>query len=150
MNSRQRRDGPLLQARKLNDLTPRASAALAAQGIVAYSEANPRQAEDSRTRERRRTRLRSAKLIDAENAFLCEALVQDLSSGGMRLRLARNIGLPKRFGVYDDVSGALYTVSQAWRREMIVGVRIHASGPPSPMKHSDRAALGGRYYGVRD
>jgi hypothetical protein len=150
MKPRRQPYGPLLQARKLNELTPRAAAALAEQGIVAYSEAQPRHAREARALKRRRTRLRSAKLIDAENAFLCEALVQDLSSGGMRLRLARNIGLPKRFGVYDDVSGALYTVSQAWRRELVVGVRIHASGPPSPMKRSDRSALGGRYYGVRD
>jgi hypothetical protein len=141
---------PLLQARRLKQLTPGAAAALAAQGVVAYSETPENPNRDLRGAARRRTHLRSAKLIDAGNAFLCEALVQDLSASGMRLRLARNIGLPPRFGVHDDVSGALYTVSQAWRRGLAVGVRIHGPGPPSPIKRSDRAALNGRYYGVRD
>jgi hypothetical protein len=140
----------LLQGRRVKVLTPEAAAALADQGFVAYCEAPRHQDKDLRLAARRRTHLRSAKLIDAANAFLCEALVQDLSSGGMRLRLARNIGLPPRFGVHDDDSGALFTVSPAWRRGLAVGVRIHSAGPPSPMKGSDRAALGGRYYGVRN
>jgi len=142
--------GPLLLARRVQALTPSASAALDEQGLVAYCEAPRRGSADSRALARQRTRLRSAKLIDAENAFLCDALVHDLSAGGMRLRLARNIGLPPRFGVFDDASGAVYTVSQAWRRGLAVGVRIHASGPPSPMKRSDLMALNGRYYAVRD
>lgn len=141
---------PLLEARLAKDLNPRATAGLAEQGFVTYSEAPRASGGDLRSLARTRTRLRSAKLIDADNAFLCEALVQDLSSGGMRLRLARNIGLPPRFGVHDDISGALYTVSQAWRRGLSVGVRIHASGPPSPMKRSDLTALAGRYYAVRN
>jgi len=150
MKPQQTPNGSLLQARRVTDLSPGASAAVAEQGFVAYSEAPPRQGMNLRALARWRTRLRSAKLIDADNAFLCEALVQDLSAGGMRLRLARNIGLPPRFGVYDDDSGALFTVTQAWRRGLAVGVRIHGGGPPSPMKRNDRTALGGRYYAVRD
>ncbi len=37
--------------------------------------------------------------------------MQDRSAGGMRLVLARNVGLPKRFGVHDDLSGEIVTVS---------------------------------------
>lgn len=147
---------PILEARAVSELTPGAAATLADVGLAAYSVARPETAKpktadgaDLRSQPRARTRLRSAKLIDAASAFLCEALIQDLSPGGMRLRLARNIGLPARFGIHDDDSGALYTVSQAWRRGLSIGVRIHRSGPPSPMKLSERAALAGRYYGMR-
>jgi hypothetical protein len=138
--------GPLLEARRVKDFSAKEKAAMARQGFVAYSETP---GDERRVHPRARTRLRSAKLIDADNAFLCEALVQDLSLGGMRLRLGRNMGLPARFGLHDDFSGALYTVSLAWRRDLTIGVRIHSRGPPSPMKSSDRAALAGRYYGVR-
>ena len=141
---------PPLDARQVRDLSSRAAIALVEKGLVVYSEAPSSKAGDLRSFSRLRTRLRSAKLIDADNAFLCEALMHEVSSGGMRLLLARNIGLPPRFGVLDDLSGALYTVSQAWRRGPSVGVRIHASGPPSPMKRGALAALAGRYYAVRN
>jgi hypothetical protein len=145
-----RGDRAFLDARWVKDLSSTAAIALVEKGFVAYSEAPAAPAGDLRSVSRTRTRLRSAKLIDADNMFLCEALMHDHSSGGMRLLLARNIGLPPRFGVLDDLSGALHTVSQAWRRGLSVGVRIHASGPPSPMKRGDLAALAGRYYAVRN
>jgi hypothetical protein len=98
---------------------------------------------------RRRTRLRSAKVLDAANAFVCEAIIQDRSAAGLRLLLARNVGLPGRFGVHDDETGEVLTVTAAWRRGQTLGVRVLQRGPVAPLKPSDRLALGGRYYGVR-
>jgi hypothetical protein len=105
---------------------------------------------ESRTDVRRRTRLRSAKILDGANAFLCEALIQDRSAGGLRLALARNIGLPVRFGVHDDITGEIVIVATVWRRGLTLGGRVLQRGPAAPLKPSERFALRGRYYGVPD
>ena len=74
--------------------------------------------------------------------------VQDVSATGLRLLLARNCGLPPRFGVHVDLTGEVLTAAAAWRRERLVGVRVVAHAPPAPLKPMDRVALKGRYYGV--
>jgi hypothetical protein len=103
-----------------------------------------------RTQSRRRTRLQSAKLLDCANTFLVEALIRDRSAGGICLLLARNVGLPMRFGVHDDATGEILTVATAWRRGQTMGVRILGRGAARPLKPSDRIALRGRYYGIRN
>jgi hypothetical protein len=149
----------LLEGRAIAGLSPEAAASLARQGVVTYSvttvqpQAPQRRdgnGKEARRQARARVRLRSAKVIDANNVFLCEALVQDRSPGGMRLLLARNVGLPKRFGVYDDLSGDVATAALAWRRGQTLGVRIQRDGPPSPMTPAQMAALAGHYYAMRD
>jgi hypothetical protein len=103
---------------------------------------------DGRSAARRRTRLQSAKILDAAGAFLCEATVQDLSASGLRVLLQRNLGLPGRFVVHVDLTGELLTVTVAWRRERVAGLHVLARGSPAPLKTSDRLALKGRYYAV--
>jgi hypothetical protein len=137
------RGGPLLIGVRLGPSN------VARRGEVGYRVIEPRGLE-ARRGERLRTRLRSAKILDAANGFVCEALMLDRSAGGMRLLLARNIGLPARFAVHDDLSGEIVTVAMAWRRERTLGARILTPGPIAPIKRSDRLALRGRYYAVRD
>ena len=45
---------------------------------------------EKRRQQRRRTRLRSGKVLDRGNRFLVDATILDRSSGGLRLRLARD------------------------------------------------------------
>ena len=104
---------------------------------------------EARGEGRRRTRLQSAKILDASGAFLCEAAIQDISPTGLRLALARNCGLPGRFGVHLDLTGEVLTAALAWRRERVVGARVLSHQPPAPLSEVARAALAGRYYGVR-
>ncbi len=104
---------------------------------------------EARGAARRRTHLQSAKILDAAGAFLCHATVQDMSAQGLRLLMAKNCGLPARFGVHMDLTGELLTAALAWRRERVVGARVLAHAPPAPLKPVDRAALAGRYYAVR-
>jgi hypothetical protein len=137
------RAGPLLIGVRLG------ASAIPRYGDVSYRVIEPANSE-KRIGERLRTRLRSAKILDAGNAFVCEALVLDRSPGGLRLLLARNIGLPARFAVHDDLIDEIVTVALVWRRERTLGARILARGPIAPLKRSDRLALRGRYYAVRD
>ena len=102
-----------LDDRNGRGLSREAALSLARGGRVAYRVIDPSGAASSgalrgselRGDARRRTRLRSAKVLDAANAFACEAMIQDRSVAGLRLLLARNVGLPGRFGVHDDETG---------------------------------------------
>jgi len=131
---------------------------LARRGQVSYSvvvaDVAPKAPSDgraeSRGADRRRTRLRSGKILDHANAFLCDCLIHDRSASGLRLALPRNIGLPTHFHVYDDETGEVDVVATVWRRGASVGVRYTPGTGPIPVKPSIRAALRGRYYGVRD
>jgi hypothetical protein len=105
---------------------------------------------EKRSSARRRLRLRSAKLLDAKNAFLCECLVHDQSSQGLCLKLMKNVGLPARCHLYDDETEAVSVITTIWRRGAMIGVRYNLLAAPVSLKPSDRAALRGRYYAVRD
>jgi len=98
---------------------------------------------------RRRTRLRSAKILDAANVFFCDCLIYDRSATGLRLTLARDVGLPPQFQIHDDETGAVESVATVWRRGATLGVRFCGYGA-STLRPSERAALRGRYYAVRD
>jgi hypothetical protein len=127
--------------------------ALARQGRVAYSVSiAPLGASkgDKRTSQRRRSRLRSAKLLDANNRFLCECLVNDYSGTGLRLTLLKNIGLPSRCALFDDTTGEVRAVATVWRRDLIVGMRYRLNERPAPLSRSALTALRGRYYAVAD
>jgi hypothetical protein len=111
---------------------------------------SPGKAIEKRFSARRPLRLRSGKLLDAQNRFLCECLMRDRSGQGLRLTLAKNIGLPTRCHLYDDETGSLHAITTIWRRSGVLGVRFCTAARPPTIKESDRSALRGRYYAVRD
>ena len=126
--------------------------ALARQGRVAYSVSASTSARpgDKRASHRRRSRLRSAKLLDAHNRFLCECLVNDYSSTGLRLTLLKNVGLPSRCALFDDATGEVRPVAIVWRRDSLVGIRYRLHERHAPLSKSAWTALRGRYYAVPD
>ena len=103
---------------------------------------------EARETTRRRIHLQSAKVLDGAGAFVCEATIVDVSAWGMRLLLARNCGLPPRFGVHVDTTGEVLTAAAAWRRDRLIGARVVAHVAPAALRPIDRVALKGRYYGV--
>jgi hypothetical protein len=132
--------------------------ALALRGQVAYCVVEPpadKKPSDERPRDhraaaRQRTRLRSAKILDSANKFVCDCLIHDRSASGLRLMLARNIGLPALFRVHDDETGKVDVVVTVWRRGAALGGRFsHAFGKVA-IKPSDRSALGGQFYAIPD
>jgi hypothetical protein len=131
---------------------------LARRSLVSYEEVTPpadappskAKGREKRSSARRRLRLRSAKLLDTDNAFICECLVRDQSADGLCLKLMRNVGLPARCHLYDDETGAISVIVTMWRRDTLLGVRYCPTATPVAMKESDRAALRARYYAVPD
>lgn len=83
-----------------------------------------RAGDDRRDAPRRRTRLRSGKIVDAGDRFVTECLVHDLSETGMRLRVPAGMSLPARFQVYDDQSGRLQRAELSWHRADEAGIRF--------------------------
>lgn len=131
---------------------------LASRSLVSYEIIEPppsaapveEKHREKRSSARRRLRLRSAKLLDSQNAFLCECLVRDQSAQGLCLKLMKNVGLPSRCILYEDETGALNVITTIWRRDSLLGVRYCPTAAPVSIKPSDRAALRGRYYAVPD
>ena len=117
---------------------------------VVYTVERPESRSGKRDERRLRTRLHSAKILDGAGRFLCEAAIQDRSTRGMRLLVARNLGLPGRFAVHDDLSGEILMAGVVWRRERTLGVRLLRWASPPKLKPSAVWALRGQYYGIPD
>jgi hypothetical protein len=130
------------------------SAELASRGEVAYwlvvDEQSKSRGGERRASARKRVRLRSAKLLDAGLRFVCECQICDRSRDGVRLALSRNVRLSRRIAVHIDETGEVRSAKVAWRRGLVVGLRLYAVAPAGAMKPSDRHALKERYYGILD
>src|SRR5271170_2670239 len=127
---------------------------LALRGEVAYWAVSPeRNAPEAKRGDQRRglrkpARLRSAKLLDAAYRFVCEGRICDRSRDGLRLALARDIGLPPRLAVHIDETGEVRGARIVWRRWPTIGVRRDEAAPADALKASDRHALRRRYYAI--
>jgi hypothetical protein len=138
-------------ARELSDL-------LAQRGQVAYRvlveskavQATNRRQRENRANARKKCRLDSGKVLDNDNRFICECLIYDRSQRGLRLKLPRNLALPKTFRLYDDWSCEISLVSAVWRRDSVLGVRRSRTFDRAEVKETVWKALRGRYYAVRD
>ena len=130
--------------------TLRLGRVLALRGEVAYWLVSWEEGErgDQRRGLREPARLRSAKLLDAAYRFVCEGRICDRSRDGLRLVLARDVGLPSRLAVHIDETGEVRDARVVWRRGATVGVRLHEAAPADAIKASDRYALRQRYYAV--
>jgi hypothetical protein len=130
----------------------RLGARLANRGEVAYcvGDVNDPPASDRRVDRREAIRMRSAKLLDAAFQYVCDCRICDRSLHGLRLMLALNVRLPRRFAVHIDETGDVRRAVAVWRRGLLVGVRLHERPPASALKASDLFALRARYYGILD
>lgn len=81
---------------------------------------------------RRRTRLRSGKVIDADGQFVVECLIANRSASGGMLRLPGSMALPGRILLYDHQSGELQAASIIWRRDREIRIRV------TPVHRSER------------
>ncbi len=135
------------------DAARRLARELAERGEIAYcvvsSETDGGQGErrDQRSGRRQPARLRSAKLLDGAYRFLCEGRICDRSRGGLRLALARDIGLPPRLAVHIDETGEVREARIIWRRGPTIGIRLGEAAADA-LRPSERYALSERYYAV--
>lgn len=97
---------------------------------------------------RRRTRLRSGKILDRANNFLVEVSIIDRSAGGLRLRLAHDCELPDVFHLFDDESENIFAFRVIWRRELTLGARLRPGVVPTTRRQI--IELRGKYYAIKD
>ncbi len=159
---RERPSSPMLEGIRRDDrrMRPgdvrRLGVALAERGEIAYWVVSPdggaaqKPHGEQRASVREQMRLRSAKLLDAANRFLCECRICDRSLHGLRLALTHNIRLPRRMSVHIDETGEVRTAKVVWRRGLEIGVHMHERAPSTVLKPWDRYALRERYYGILD
>ncbi len=105
--------------------------------------------DEARAAQRRKSRLQSAKLLDMNGRFVCECLICDRSPNGVRLRLMSAIPVPERVSMFDDATGNTRLAAIVWRKGELLGARLLPCRGPA-LKRSTRAALGSRFYAVRD
>jgi hypothetical protein len=122
-------------------------------GDITYTEVGPVAkpvGRDMRADQRRRTRLRSGKIVDLRNRFLCDCLLHDRSHGGLRVRLVQDVALPPRIRIYDDEAHGLIAVDIVWRRGRDLGIRMHVAEPAhaAAMDTAAALALGKQYYAL--
>ena len=121
-------------------------------GLVTYrvlERALPRQTDKERRMEaRRRTRLRSGKLLSKDNVFLVECLIHERSDEGARLQLSRSIEIPDRISLFDDADMSIRAAEVVWHRRHQLGIRFRPELDPKDIKESDLAALARQFYAV--
>ena len=71
-----------------------------------YCVVKPKDAGDERSARRRRTRLRSGKLLDPRNALLIDCQIYDRSEKGARIRLIGDCPVPRSIRLYEESPGA--------------------------------------------
>ena len=106
------------------------------------------QGSDKRAEARKRTRLRSGKVLDTKNKFLIECLVHDRSPQGARLRLVANVSAPNRIRLFDDESKVVRDARVVWRNNQDLGVRFMTTIKADTLRPAERAALDGKYYAI--
>jgi hypothetical protein len=110
----------------------------------------PTDAGEKRTEARRRTRLRSGKILDARNKFLVECQVYDRSPRGARVRLVANVFMPPRLRLFDDETKVVRDARIIWRRNHELGISFATRSSADDLRPSERAALAGKFYAVRN
>ncbi|CAN7701826.1 PilZ domain-containing protein [Phyllobacterium sp. LjRoot231] len=103
---------------------------------------------EKRVEERKRTRLRSGKLVTLAGQFLTECHFHNLAGGGAKIRIVSQCAVPIRFWLFDDqYRGALIT-EIVWRKDMELGVRFIENAGVTPLTDTILSALAGKYYSL--
>lgn len=102
---------------------------------------------ERRTGPRRRARLRSGKVLDADGRFLTECVFYDVSPTGGRIRPPAGTALPDDVHLYDDRTGLLHRASVLWRNGHDVGVRFRPL-PPSARMRAIALTMRRKFYAV--
>lgn len=103
---------------------------------------------DRRAGPRRRVRLRSGKVLDADGRFITECVMYDLSAAGSRIRPPAGTVLPDLVHLYDDRTGLLHRAAVLWRNGREVGVRFRPQVPSARMR-AVALAMRRKFYAVR-
>ncbi|MCO4315677.1 PilZ domain-containing protein [Phyllobacterium sp. 21LDTY02-6] len=103
---------------------------------------------DQRLEERKRTRLRSGKIISVDGRFIVECQFYDLTENGARIRLARKAIVPEQFWLFDDQYCGVLLGQSVWSEGMEIGIRFITPADVPPLGEAVLEALSGKYYSL--
>ena len=126
----------------------RAVALKGARTLPARSKEAYSPAPEKRSRDRKRTRLRTGKILNSHNRFIVECTVHDRSVQGARIRLLKTVNVPQILRLYDDERQTLTTASIMWRRNLEIGLCFQGESDTSRIKIAELEALARRYYAI--
>jgi hypothetical protein len=86
--------------------------------------------QEKRGAARRRTRLRSGKVLTRTGAFLANCLMHDVSATGARLKLLANAILPLEIRFIDENGRSVRDAVVVWRRGPQLGIRFSSEAAP--------------------
>jgi hypothetical protein len=98
---------------------------------------------------RRRTRLRSGKLLDPRNALLIDCQIYDRSEKGARIRLVGDTAVPSKIRFYEESPERLLEAKVVWRKDREIGLCFNSNAPPRRISKAQLAALRGNFYTAR-
>jgi hypothetical protein len=136
-------NGPILDAVKVTRMGSKSRADRVTYCVIESAGSN-----DKRSTPRRRTRLRSGKIIDSRNRFLIECQIYDRSPIGARLRLLGDTLVPRTIGLYEDENGELVDAHVIWRKDSELGIRFLPNSEQRQISKMQLATLGRKYYAI--
>ena len=114
---------------------------------ASYRVIEPRSGE-KRAQIRRRTRLRSGKVLSAGNRFIADCRIFDRTAVGVRVRLCNDVLLPLRVRLFDDEQQILADADIVWRQDREIGLCIISKSDAAALRPELLSRLRGKYYAV--
>lgn len=82
-----------------------------------------RKARDKRSEPRFRTHLRSGRIYDLQQRFICDCVIRDRSHNGARLLLPKNVKMPHNFICFlDEELNEFLRAEVRWRQDREIGI----------------------------
>lgn len=81
-------------------------------------------ARENRRAARYRTRLRPCRILDAQNRFLVDCSLYDISTSGARVRMVADHQIPQRVRLHDEQEGTTREAQVIWRKSREIGLRF--------------------------
>jgi hypothetical protein len=115
--------GPILRGTKISPVeSGHSSKGTANFDGVTYYVVRTATLSEKRFSERRRTRLRSGKIVNPRSAYLIECQIYDWSGTGAKLRLFDAASVPGRIQLFEDASERIINAMVVWRRRREIGI----------------------------
>lgn len=135
--------GPVFEAARVADLGGAPAGA-----DFAYSVRLVAKNADRRGARRRRTRLRSGKILDLGNGFVIECQIYDRSEKGVRVRLFADIPAEPVIRLYEDDPERLSDARIVWRKGSELGLCFIRRNGARRLSRTQLTCLRRRYYAI--
>ncbi|MCI0467561.1 MAG: PilZ domain-containing protein [Beijerinckiaceae bacterium] len=101
--------------------------------------------DDKRAFRRRRTRLRTGKILSADSLYLIDCQIFDCSETGARLRLFENWPVPFKFRLFDESAERIGDARVVWQKDRQIGIEFAPFARPRELTKAQLSRLRSGY-----